>query len=49
MKALGPVRALEFDTSGTTLWSGDDKVTNFSPYSSVHVFMNPEMIIVLLQ
>ena len=25
-KALGPVRALEFDTSGSVLWSGDDKV-----------------------
>eukprot|EP00112_Aurelia_sp_Birch-Aquarium-sp1_P007521 Seg1820.2 transcript_id=Seg1820.2/GoldUCD/mRNA.D3Y31 product="WD repeat-containing protein 13" protein_id=Seg1820.2/GoldUCD/D3Y31 len=30
VKALGPVRALEFDTSGSTLWSGDDKGSVFA-------------------
>jgi len=29
-KALGPVRALEFDTSGIVLWSGDDKGSVFA-------------------
>lgn len=29
-KALGPVRALEFDTSGNVLWSGDDKGSVFA-------------------
>ncbi|XP_065065547.1 WD repeat-containing protein 13-like [Rhopilema esculentum] len=29
-KALGPVRALEFDTSGNILWSGDDKGSVFA-------------------
>ena len=45
-KAVGPVRALEFDSSGTILWSGDDKVSclQFSSLIQTRVPLNGKIL-----